>query len=228
MTMPRHDKLLWLKSPKIAISLFLLVTAGGLGIHVGLRAARGNFQIVVQGKVYRSAQPSPEQLKRWINRWGIRTVINLRGDDSSIVEKEKVMAAQLGVRMVSLSLSAHRLTSRPLMAELINAIETAQLPVLIHCQAGVDRAGTAAAMAAMAIGAVNYDKARWQAYVAPGPWKRRSFNDRRNRYPRYEHISDMLVLYQRYCTQSDIEPMDWQSLKDWISRTDALPEAEVE
>lgn len=209
----------WLSDWKDLTAIALLIVVVGLGLWAAVLTVQGNLHVVVPQKVYRSAQPSPGQLREWVNRLGIRTVINLRGK-SPDAEKEQAVAKQLGVQIISLSLSSHRIPSKPLMAELVKAIETAQLPVLIHCQAGVDRAGTASTMAAMAIGNVDYYKARWQAYVAPGPWKRRAYNGHGSRRLYYEHISDVLVLYERYCGQNGVKANDWQHLKEWIGRTD--------
>src|SRR5262245_46726283 len=37
-----------------------------------------NFHTVLPGRVYRTAQPSPDRLERLVRGYGIRTVINLR------------------------------------------------------------------------------------------------------------------------------------------------------
>ena len=37
---------------------------------------------VLPGEVYRSAQPNPRLLRRWKEAYGIRTVVNLRGESS--------------------------------------------------------------------------------------------------------------------------------------------------
>src|ERR1700733_13782573 len=55
----------------------------GICLAVGTEAARvlffGNIHEVIPGRVYRSAQLSPLELRDLVERRGIRTVINLRG-----------------------------------------------------------------------------------------------------------------------------------------------------
>ncbi len=192
--------------------VLLLVVVLALGYYFVFFAAGANFREVVTDKVYRSAQPRPAQLKKWISQYRIRTVINLRGDAGRATEDERAVANEMGVKMITIGLSAGKLVKRPLLTELIEAIETAQVPVLIHCRAGVDRSGTTGALAAMAIGKANYETAKWQAYVSPGPWKRKRKNN-------YVHISDTLKFYERYCRQNGLQTNDWQQFKQWAIET---------
>ena len=212
------------KWPWGVISVFVLVV-GALVSYLAFLAAKGNFREVVPEKVYRSAQPTPAQLREWARRHGIKTVINLRGDTEKIIADERAAAKELGLNMISICLSAHRLPARYLLLELIEAIEAVELPVLIHCRSGIDRVGTASTLAAMAIGDVDYDKAKWQAYVVPGPWKRKKYENRRY-FQDYSHISDVFQLYERYCRRNSLDTNDWQRLKQWVIDTESLPEVE--
>ncbi|MHC4804937.1 MAG: tyrosine-protein phosphatase, partial [Planctomycetota bacterium] len=145
-----------LKQLFVALVVYIALVAVLAGYYLVFVEARGNLQEVVSQKVYRSAQPSPEVLKRWVQQYNIRTIINLRGDAGKVVEDERKLADQLGIVTISISFSAYRLPSTDSLAKLIRAIETAELPLLIHCFAGVDRTGTASTLAAMAIGKVDY------------------------------------------------------------------------
>ena len=40
---------------------------------------RGNLHTVIPGQIYRSAQPTPVSLARWIESIGLRSLINLKG-----------------------------------------------------------------------------------------------------------------------------------------------------
>ena len=183
--------------------------------------------MVVPQKVYRSGQPTPGQLREWTKKYGIKTVINLRGDVEQAVRDEQAAADELGLKMITMTLSSRRLPAKYLLIELIGHIETAEPPVLLHCRSGIDRSGTAGALAAFAIGDIPYEKAKWQAYVAPGPWKRRKYEHRD--YPDdYLHISDVFRLYEKYCKKNNLDTNNWQQFKQWVHDTNSLPEKEPE
>lgn len=91
------------------------------------------------------------------------------------------------------------------LRRLIEVLQTAQEPMLIHCYHGVDRAGTASALAAWLRGGQPYNRAKWQAYVPSGPWKR----------PNGVHISDTLALYEDYCRRHGVNPDDRSLFKRW-------------
>jgi len=213
-----------LRQPRRVLWVFLLIIAA-LGSYVAFSSAHGNFREVVPQKVYRSGQPSARQLRQWSKRHGLKTVINLRGQEAKPAKDEQAVAEELGLRMISICLSSHRLSAKYLLIELMETLETVEVPVLIHCHSGIDRAGTASALAAMAIGKVHYDKAKWQAYVAPGPWKRRRYVNR-NYFQDYYHISDVFRLYESYCKHNGLETNNWQQLKQWVMTTKSLPEEE--
>src|SRR5580658_5771176 len=61
--------------------LVLLAALSGAGFVLHL-AARHNFHSVSEGRVYRSAQMNAYTLAETIREQGIRTVVNLRGDNS--------------------------------------------------------------------------------------------------------------------------------------------------
>ena len=126
------------------------------------------------------------------------------------------MADELGIKLVSIYLSGKRLATKSELSQLIDAIESTETPILLHCRSGIDRAGTASAMAAMAIGNIDYKKAKQQAYVAPGPWKRKDYSKRRADYiHNYAHISDIFKFYESYCEQKKLDTNNWQQFKCW-------------
>ncbi len=202
-------------------SVVFLIIAVSLGCYLYFFVIRANFREVVPGKVYRSGQPSPAQLRRWINRYGIKTVINLRGNVGKITEQERAAANELGVKMITIRFKASSLPTKDSMHSLIQAIETAEQPILLHCNSGIERSGMASTLAAMAIGKESYDTAKWQAYVPPGPWKRDS-------HGKYVHISDTLKLYERYCQSNGIDTNDWHEFKKWSTVTDAFGDMDTE
>ncbi len=64
-----------------------------------------NFGTVAEGRVYRSAQPSPWFLRWALKNHGVRTLVNLRGRTPGF---ESRFAAQNGLRLFSFDLSASR------------------------------------------------------------------------------------------------------------------------
>lgn len=210
------SRLKWLRN----VLVVFLVVVIPIGYYLFFFVSKANFREVVAQKVYRSAQPSPTQLKEWIRRYGIRTVINLRGDAGKITEDERAAANELGVKMITIRFKSSSLPTRNSLAQLIQTIETAEQPILMHCRDGVERSGTASALAAMAIGKEEYDTAKWQAYVPPGPWKR-------NRKNNYVHISDMFKLYERHRQGNKPDTNDWREFKQWSIVTDAFADTDT-
>lgn len=100
------------------------------------------------GGLYRCSQPSPGQIRKYHRKYGIRTIINLRGaDDTRRYALEATECARLGIELVDfrgiLSRSAPE-TDR--LLELRALFERIEYPALIHCKSGADRAGFASAM----------------------------------------------------------------------------------
>ncbi len=109
--------------------------------HGFIRAVYNNFHDL-GGGMYRLSQPSPAQIRAYQQRYGIKTIVNLRGDHgygSYAMEAEACRA--LGITLVD-----HKLYSR--QAPNLQALEATQAlfdaieyPALIHCKSGADRAG---------------------------------------------------------------------------------------
>lgn len=112
-----------------------------------------NFRTVEPERVYRSAQLDPESLALVFDQYGIRTVINLRGANPQELWYQNEVAAttKAGVQHVDIAMSASKLPSRAILLQLFDAFQTAQYPILIHCEAGADRTGAAAAIWRMAL-----------------------------------------------------------------------------
>jgi len=125
-------------------------------------AHRKRLREVVPGKLYRSGQLTAEGFRDAVERFGIRTVINVQDDfpDPDIAEsfldpttiKESDLCAEMGVTFVSLSpdLQPRQTPGGPRPAvieqflELMDRPET--YPALIHCKAGLHRTGVLCAL----------------------------------------------------------------------------------
>lgn len=109
-----------------------------------LLSACTGFTGVGQG-VFRSPQPGEDQLFRRIAAHGIRTVACLRGDGEPSQASARATVAS-GATFVNVPMSATRQPRPETLLQLWHLAATAERPLLLHCRAGVDRTGLAAAL----------------------------------------------------------------------------------
>ena len=103
-----------------------------------------NFGVVSRGMVYRSAQMSGEDIRATISKYGIKTIINLRGvKREPWYAKEAKIAQELGVTLVDIGMRADKLPPPDEMKEMLRVFREGPFPILIHCRAGADRTGLA-------------------------------------------------------------------------------------
>jgi protein tyrosine/serine phosphatase len=131
----------------------LIAVALSAGTYIGTLQLTGNVHPVVPGVVYRSAQPTAGDIAHYHAIYGIRTIVNLRGANPSApwYQQETAASAQLGITHIDFRMSARDELSQSRAASLIGIFERAQKPILIHCKAGADRSGLAAALYLAAI-----------------------------------------------------------------------------
>jgi len=113
--------------------------------HAVLRTFWTNHYRVAPG-VWRSNQPTHTRFER-LKAQGFRTILNLRGDGGAahyLVEEES--CAQLGLRLVNVTLHARYAAPRSDIAALIEAFREIEKPFVMHCKSGADRAGFASAI----------------------------------------------------------------------------------
>ena len=139
--------------------MFLLAAA-----RFAYLSEQGNFHVITEGRAYRSAQLDRDELEHYVLKYGIRSVINLRGrsDGSRWHEEEKETCRRLAVRLYDEQLSARRRPTDDELTELIRALRTAERPVLIHCRSGADRAGLAAAIWKVMVDGASKEEAQKQ------------------------------------------------------------------
>ncbi len=117
-----------------------------LGDHGILRKLYDNSHETAPGKLWRSFQPSPADLKRWKQR-GVKTVVNLRGDKpSGFLFLEQEACSKLDLEFVTLRTWSREAPPKAFLKEARGLFARIAYPALIHCKSGADRAGLMATL----------------------------------------------------------------------------------
>ncbi len=171
----------WSSSTIRQLSAVVAIVGICLGVYLGYLQVSGNFHTVIDGELYRSAQPSPSELEAYVRQHGIRTVINLRGPEGrkSWYETEVATAKRLGLNHVDFAMSSTRDVTPEKAAKLVAIMRDAPKPILIHCKAGADRSGIAAALYSYEIAGQDEETAERQLSIRFGhigiPYLSRTF-----------------------------------------------------
>jgi len=115
----------------------------------------GNFHKVDEN-VYRSAQLYFFNMPYYIEKYNIRTIINLK---PKIDKYEKKFVKENNITYIHFVLSDSKEVSLDKMKQLSKLIKEAPKPVLIHCFAGADRTSLATAIYLYDINNSNYKNA---------------------------------------------------------------------
>ena len=107
-----------------------------------------NWRTVEKDAFYGSRQMGGRALERTIQKYGIKTVINLRGEnpDSDWYTAEAAACERAGATLCSFGWSKNSIPNPASLAQFIELIETGDRPFLAHCQGGTHRTGAAAAV----------------------------------------------------------------------------------
>lgn len=151
----------------------LLISFGFLacfGLYLGYIDLSGNIHTIVKDEAYRSAQLSPERLGKTIAQYGIKTVLNLRGESTgnSWYDQEIQTTKRLGINHVDFRMSAATELSIDEANQLIAIMKDAPKPILIHCKAGADRTGLASALYVAAVSQMGEEEAERQISIVYG------------------------------------------------------------
>jgi len=106
---------------------------------------------------------------------GIRTIVNLRGENEQDAwyRNERAAAEKAGVTLVDIRMSAGQLPSRDALLLLYDTFQTAEYPILIHCQSGADRTGAASAIWRMVVRGDTREAARVELSLVYGHFEAR-------------------------------------------------------
>lgn len=117
-----------------------------LGDHGFIRLVHKNTHEVAPGKVWRTHQPSPAEIRAFA-RQGVRTLVNLRGETPTghyLLEEEA--CAKAGLRLVSLRAFSREAPPKEFLHALRRLFREIDYPAVLHCKSGADRVGIAAAL----------------------------------------------------------------------------------
>ena len=115
--------------------------------HAVLRLLWDNFAEVIPGRIYRCNHPTPARLAAAKRRFGIRTLINLRGHrecGSDALSREA--ARRLGLIHIDRAFESRGAPHKDRILNFAEIAKTLVEPALIHCKSGADRAGLASGL----------------------------------------------------------------------------------
>ncbi len=118
--------------------------------HSILRLLWSNWAAVSPNRLYRSNHPTPQRIRRAYRRYGVRTLINLRGvTQTGSYALSRDAALKLGMEVHDLSLESRGAPHKDRIFRLFDIFAHMRGPGLIHCKSGADRAGLAAGLFVM-------------------------------------------------------------------------------
>lgn len=116
--------------------------------HALFRTAWRNWGVVEAGRLYRSNHPLPWQLRDAARRFGLRTVINLRGHREACGSDllGRTAARELGLDHIDAPFESRGAPHKDRILRLAEIYRGMAEPALIHCKSGADRTGLAAGL----------------------------------------------------------------------------------
>ncbi|WP_152976089.1 dual specificity protein phosphatase family protein [Ensifer adhaerens] len=155
-----------LRSKRFArrLTIAIAVVASAAVLYLTALQWTGNFHTLVAGEVYRSAQPSSSSIAAYSKAYGIRTILNLRGEhsDARWYRDEAAAAERNGIRLINFPMSPSSAISLKETEALMAILRDAPKPLLIHCKAGADRTGLVSTIYLQQIAGVDEETAEWQ------------------------------------------------------------------
>ena len=138
----------WTKFGRAAAWGVVLGLSAAVAAEAGATFFGRNWHAIIPGQAYRCAQLSHDQLLDSIHKSGIRTVVNLRGSspDFDWYLGESRATRDADIDQEDITFSAYRLPSPDELRRLIDVIDHAKYPLVLHCRQGVDRTGLASAL----------------------------------------------------------------------------------
>lgn len=169
--------------------------AGGLAWAWRARELPRRFDVVVEGRLFRSGTITPEQLGRVKARYGVRRVLCLLDANAPETAAERAEAKRLELDWVNIPLTGDG-ASTPEQRELIlkTLADVEHTPTLVHCAAGVNRTG-------LVVGLYRLRYQGWPLDRVMKELKARGFEDK----PHHENLRAALAEEARRREQSASE-----------------------
>ena len=166
--------------------------------HGVFRTLWANWAAVELGVLYRCNHPTPARLRQAAHRFGLKTLINLRGHrqcGSDALSRET--AARLGLVHIDAPLESRGAPHRDRILRLANIFATMQTPAAMHCKSGADRTGLAAGLWVMLHGGTAADA------LAQLSWRYGHFNRSRT------GILDAFFVQYQATAEGRLNFLDW-------------------
>ena len=115
--------------------------------HAVFRLVWSNFAAVAPGRLYRCNHPTPARLAALTRRYGLKTLINLRGqtgNGSDALSREA--ARELGLEFIDTPLESRGAPQRDRILRLLRDLPSHARAGAAALQVGADRAGLAAGL----------------------------------------------------------------------------------
>jgi protein tyrosine phosphatase (PTP) superfamily phosphohydrolase (DUF442 family) len=131
-----------LKTFKYLIGLILFIAvAGSFYIFI-----YGNFH-KVDKDVYRSAQLFDFNTPHYLEKYKIKSILNLRGEtDNQSYKDEIAFAKQYSIKHYNFAIGTSTIQTVKDMEKIVEIIKNAPKPILLHCKSGADRTALASAL----------------------------------------------------------------------------------
>ena len=134
------------------------------------RELQGNFHVVSEGVVYRSARLAGDSLHDRVSRYHIKSILNLMGPEpeSQWYKEEVAVATALGIARYDARIPTRKDVSDVDLDRILAILRDAPKPILIHCNAGADRTSLVAALYLYRMECKSADEAERQLSVRYG------------------------------------------------------------
>lgn len=139
----REKQMQWMKRVFKYLFIPLLVIAAMWVVYFKVY---GNFH-KVDDDLYRSAQLYSFNMPYYIEKHGIKSILNLRGDSTKQWYQDELdISKAYEVTHYDYGIGDRRISTMKEMEDIVQIMKEAPKPLLVHCKAGADRTSLASAL----------------------------------------------------------------------------------